>query len=188
MTDNDLVKIARTIYRKHKAALDFIFEQRPDDQLEISEFAKKMASDDSRIKVVPSTKSYIRFYPNAWEGIPAFNATPPDQWTKTGHTLLFEIKNRPDSIRMTIVIGPTDDDKLRRRIFDFCRNNPDIFQGIGSVCTPMYTQIYSTTVVGKPTLTKQPIEDIKRQFESNLQGFMGKDFGEIVKTLAGEFT
>ena len=36
VTDEELVEIAKEIYRKHKTALDFIFEQRQDSQREIS--------------------------------------------------------------------------------------------------------------------------------------------------------
>ena len=188
VTDDNLVNIARTVYRKHRDALDFIFEQRPDDQLEISEFAKKIASDDSRIKVVPSSKSYIRFFPNAWEGIPAFNATPTDQWTKTGHSLLFEIKNTTNSVRMTIVIGPTEGAVWRQEIFEFSRDNGTLFYGIGRKISLKYTQIYSKPIFNQRTLKTQPVEEIKRRFESKFQGFMDNEFGEIVDVLAKAFT
>ena len=62
--DDDLVSVARTVYRKHRAALDFIFEQKPDDQLEMSDFAQQIASEYSQITVVKPTKSYIRFFPH----------------------------------------------------------------------------------------------------------------------------
>ena len=61
--DDDLVSVAMTVYRKHRAALDFIFEHRSDDQLEMSEFAQEIAREDSRISVVAPTKTYIRLFP-----------------------------------------------------------------------------------------------------------------------------
>ena len=188
MTDNDLANIARAVYRKHRAALDFIFEHRPDRLLEISELAAKLASDDSRIKVVHPTKSYIRFFPKAWEGIPAFNATPENEWTQTGHSLLFEIKNTTTFIRMTIVIGPTEEDSPRRDILDFSRKNRRLFQGGSDKLTSKFTQIYSRNMVDRHTLERQPIEDIESRVESEFRSFMDKEFDEIVDALTGAFT
>ena len=188
VTDNDLANIARAVYRKHRAALDFIFEHRPDRLLEISELAAKLASDDSRIKVVHPTKSYIRFFPKAWEGIPAFNATPENEWTQTGHSLLFEIKNTTTFIRMTIVIGPTEEDSPRRDILDFSRKNRRLFQGGSDKLTSKFTQIYSRNMVDRHTLERQPIEDIESRVESEFRSFMDKEFDEIVDALAGAFT
>ena len=187
VTDEELVNVARTVYRKHKAALDFIFEQIPDDRLEISEFAKNIASKDNRIEVVPSSKSYIRFFPKEWEGIPVFNATPTSQWTKTGHSLLFEIKNLDNSIRMTIVIGPTKEHYQRQKIFEYCRDSRKLFRNIGTNVSPMYTQIYSKIMVNKRTLDTQPIEKIKHQLQQKFQGFMDGEFGDIVDAMLEEF-
>ena len=187
--DDDLVSVARTIYRKHRAALDFIFEQRSDDQLEMSDFAQQIASEDSRISVVKSTKSYIRFFPSDWEGIPAFNATHRDEWTKTGHSLLFEIENKANSIRMTLTIGPIEEDRWRSSIFRFARSRPQLFRGIGNRRSPgpQFARIYSTLMVNQRMLNTQPIEEVKRRFESTFKRFMDNEFGKIVDLLAEEF-
>ena len=187
--DDDLVSIARTVYRKHRAALDFIFEQKPDDQLEMSDFAQQIASEDSRITVVSPTKSYIRFFPRDWEGIPAFNATPKDKWTKTGHSLLFEIENKANSIRMTLVIGPTEEGRWRSSIFEFACSRRQLFRGIRKRRSPgpQFARIYSTLMVNRRTLNTQPIEDVKGQFESTFKRFMDNEFGKIVDLLAEEF-
>ena len=56
--DDDLVELAKAVYRKHKVALDFIYEQTPDDLLERSEFAVEMVSKEGkRIELVHKTKS-----------------------------------------------------------------------------------------------------------------------------------
>ncbi|MDE0083811.1 MAG: PD-(D/E)XK nuclease family protein [Gammaproteobacteria bacterium] len=187
VTDEELVNVARTVYRKHKAALDFIFEQIPDDRLEISEFAKNIASKDSRIKVVPSSKSYIRFFPKDWEKIPLFKTTPKNQWTKTRHSLLFEIKNLENSIRMTIVIGPTEEHYQRHKIFEHCRNNRQLFRNIRTEVSREFTQVYSKIMVNKRTLHTQPIEKIKHQLQKKFQGFMDSEFGDIVDAMSEEF-
>ena len=185
--DNDLVSIARAVYRKHKAALDFIIEQIPDARTEISEFVTALASDKSQIEVISPGKAYIRFFPRAWRGIPAFNATPAGEWTGTEHSLLFEIKNKPDSIRMTIVIGPTPDDAPRRDILEFSRRNRRLFPGGSEKLSSQFTQIYSRTMIDTITLERQPIEVIKNRVGSEFRRFMDNEFDEIVDALAGAF-
>ena len=188
VTDNELVDIARAVYRKHKAALDFIFEHRPDNQLDISEFVADLFSKDGRVEVVRRSKTYINFFPKSWKGIRAFNATSTDQWTKTGHSLLFEVRNSVDSIKMAIVIGPTAENGLRKDILDFSHGHPRLFPNASNSLSPNYTQIYSKTMIHKAMLHKQPIEDVKHKLESELKTFMDKEFESIVDVLAEAFT
>ena len=127
MTDDELVETAEAVYRKHKVALDFIFEQRPRDQREIGTFAATLAKkEEERIKVVRESQGIINFFPNAWEGILEFNATPKNEWTKSGHSLLFEIMNKANSISMLLVLGPTEKEGVREKIYDFCHRKSEI--------------------------------------------------------------
>ena len=187
VTDDHLTDTARAVYRKHKTALDFIFEHRPDDQLEISEFAAKLASNDSRIEVVRPTKTYIRFFPNAWKDISVFNATPTDEWTRTGHSLLFEIRNTTSFIKMVLVIGPTKEEKLRRGFLDFSHKNPKLFPGASKSLFPKYTQIYSKAMIDQVTLDRQAIKDIECELEGWFHKFMDQEFEGIVDGLAVAF-
>ena len=189
VTDDELKNIARTIYRKHKVALDFIFEQRPDDQLEISEFVADLASKEDRIELVHCDKNFINFFPKVWTGIHAFNATPADKWTRTGHSLLFEVRNKPDSIKMAIVIGPgvDADEEWRKQIFDFSHQHPTIFPNARKRLTNVFTQIYSTTMVGRTALDSQPVENIKDRLARGFRRFMDEKFDAIVNALAKAF-
>ncbi len=183
---DELVNIAKAIYRKHRTALDFIFEQRQDDQLEISECAAELASKDGRVEVVKRVKTYIDFFPNAWTDIPAFNATPADQWTQTGHSLLFEFRNTTNHVKMVIVIGPAEEG-LRRKILDFCHQKRDLFPGASKHLSAMYTQIYSKTLVDRATLEKQPIAEVLGTVKNRFQAFMKGEFSSIVDALAKDF-
>lgn len=186
--DNDLVSTARAVYRKHKVALDFIFEQIPDARSQISDSVTALASNDNRIEVVTPGKAHIRFFPKAWRRIPAFNATPKDQWTGTGHSLLFEIRNMSDSIKMAIVIGPTKDNRYRRDILEFSHRNRRLFQDSNKNLTRKYTRIYSRDMVNPNILEGQPIEDIMSRVESDFLRFMDNEFDEIVDALSSAFT
>ncbi len=186
--DDDLVELAKAVYRKHKTALDFIFEQTPDDQLERSEFAKAMVSKEGeRIELVRGTKSAVNFFPIEWKEIPACNATSADQWTKSGHSLLFEIKNVRTSIKMCLVIGPSENVTLRKEIWEFAQSKPKLFPGCGKKLYDKYTTIYSRNMVEPATLDRQPAEKIKEDLESWFQKFMEREFKDIVVALSAKF-
>ena len=187
VTNDELIEIARGVYQKHRIALDFIFEQRPDDQLEISELAAELASRDERIEVVRCTKSYINFFPRVWKDIEVFNATPREEWTKGGHSLLFEIRNTADVIKMAIVIGPVPEDNLRRKILDFSHEFPKLFPDASKTLYPKWTQIYSKTMIDRTTLHSEPIEETKHRFEGQFQNFMQEEFQKIVDVLSEKF-
>ena len=186
--DDDLVELAKAVYRKHKVALDFIFEQTPDDQLERSEFAKELVSKEgNRIDLVRATKSSVKFFPVEWKKIPACNATPVDQWTKSGHSLLFEIRNAPTSIKMCLVIGPSENESLREEILKFAQSKPKLFPGCSKKLYNKYTTIYNTYMVEPATLDKQPAEKTKDDVESWFQDFRRGALRDIVGAISEEF-
>ena len=110
-----------------------------------------------------------------------------DEWTRTGHSLLFEIENKADSIRMLLTIGPIEDGILRSSIVEFARSRPQLFAGIVRRPGQITTRIYSKSMVSRHMLNTQPIEDVKHRFKSTFERFMDNEFGEIVDVLAGEF-
>ena len=131
-------------------------------------------------------KTNINFFPNAWIGIQAFNATPMGEWTKTGHSLLFEIRNTANYIKMAIVIGPAEEG-LRREVLGFSHQNPDLFPGASKSLYAKFTQIYSKTMVDRATIERQPIEEVLVTFKNQFQAFMDGEFSTIVDALVERF-
>ena len=188
VTDDKLVNTANAFYRKHKDALDFIFEQRRDNQLEIKELASKLAEKYPRIEIVRQSKSNINFFPSDWKGVPAFNISPKEKWTKSGHNLLFEIRNHSSSVRMAVVIGPTEQEHIRKQIHNYCRKNPSIFRGVVKTFYVEYTTIYSNTFLTKNTLENKSIDEIKKEYEKKFIQFMETEFTGIVDALTEQFS
>ena len=185
--ESELKRLAAAVYRKHKTALDFIFEQRPDDQLAISEAAVALARKDERIKVVRDGKTLINFVPKVWRDIPDFNAAPKGEWTAGTHSLLFEILNRTNAVSMLLVVGPTEDEGARQRIFDFSRSRPELFKGSSKTLSPAYTRIYSQTLIDRTTLERGDVEKIREALESGFRAFMDKEFNEISDAMVEAF-
>ena len=188
VNDKELEEKAKAVYRRHKDVLDFLFEQRSDDKLELKEYILTLLdAEKERIEVVRESKAYINFFPNDWKDISAFHSTSDRLWTRTGHSLLFEIRNWGTSIRIAVVIGPSEKIDLRRRIFDFATENPKLFAGAKRF-TGEFTQIYSKSMVNRATLEYETIKDVKIEIEKWLQCFMREEFSNIVDTLAKKFS
>jgi hypothetical protein len=185
VTDTELVKIARAVYLKHRTALDFIFEQRLDPQLEMSESICSILKEDGRIKLTRSTKSYINFVPLEWENIDAFKQTSEKLWTRTGHTLLFEVTNERDRIRLCLIVGPAEDD-ARVAIVEFAKSSPLL--RAPAKLTSKWTTIYSKTLIDRPTFAKSSLEEIREAFVSKFRKFMDGDFPKIVSRLSANFS
>jgi hypothetical protein len=104
MQDDEAITIAREIYKNHKVALDFIFENKPDRMLEVS------SSFDSAVQNAGYTlgspgKSYCRFLtPKLASGLP--KSTSPG-W-KYSESFLFEILYYESKVYLKCVISPGD--------------------------------------------------------------------------------
>lgn len=70
MENSKVAELARRIYQSHRAALDVIFEHRPDELQNLSEALKQKmeaSAGDQKFAPMVSTKGFIRFLPEAWD-------------------------------------------------------------------------------------------------------------------------
>ena len=101
MEDSEAANLARKIYTAHKEALDFIFEQRPDPLQQVADqLQAHIARDAVALKLRPqhSTKSYIRFIPQAWK---TKENTESDTWS----TVLCELNLAGNSVVLKALVG-----------------------------------------------------------------------------------
>lgn len=64
VNESEMIKLCQRIYRKHRKALDLIYEYRPDQQEEILE---KVIQESLHLIPDHSVKSYIRFTCSEWD-------------------------------------------------------------------------------------------------------------------------
>ena len=108
--DPAIVK-AQQIYKNHQAALDFIFEHKPDRMLEAAEPISK-AVVEAGYHLGSASKGYCRFLPRVLVGL-----IPPSEepvW-KNGESFLFELVFRNKRMNLACVVSPGDL-ALRERI------------------------------------------------------------------------
>lgn len=76
MENNDIEKLARDIYSRHKDALDIILEQRPDEGYTLTELLRKFIETNAKefgIQVMKSVKGHVYFTIPEWTRPGAFN-------------------------------------------------------------------------------------------------------------------
>jgi hypothetical protein len=113
VSESEIADLCRSIYRKHKQALDLVFDHRPDRQGTLQDFLESLIAAKPELVADFSSKQYVRFSSKTWES-PRF---PLGQgWTRSGRVLLFEFQNYPDSLKLKLIIGPGPEE-VRNRLF-----------------------------------------------------------------------
>ena len=117
MPDREIQELCRRIYSKHRAALDLIYEHRPDRQAEIRDALLKMIKADPDFTLVRSSKEFIDFFPKLWDRPELQRGT----WSKTAMMVLFQFMNssqwNPNSLGFGLLVGPGDEN-VRRQIYE----------------------------------------------------------------------
>ena len=146
--DEELRDLAQQIYQRHKEALDFIFECRPEPGSLLST-VRILLEEQGGLRADRHVNSILRFVPSEWDGLPALNSCPREIWTKSGRNVLFEVKSFKteaykfsDRILLSLVLGPSEG-ALRQYIFDRVRARPDVFVGAGKTIGNRWVTIFA---------------------------------------------
>jgi hypothetical protein len=117
MPDREIQELCRRIYSKHRAALDLIYEHRPDRQAEIRDALLKMIKADPDFTLVRSSKDFINFFPKLWDRPELQRGT----WDKSAMMVLFQFVNsiqwNPNSLGLALWVGPGEEN-VRRQIYE----------------------------------------------------------------------
>jgi len=187
MTDFELEKLAMTFYRKHKKALDFIYEIKPDDIKELSDALISGLESQEWFKegygFDHSTKGLVRFYKKEWIEIPKYELlNTGDGWTNTGRILLWEVQIREKSgVIILLVLGPSTNLDFRNLLRD---NLVSYFSKNKKSNSNKFTRIYSS----KKLLNKvdhEAIENIETSIELILKSIkeivLDKKFNDFIE-------
>ncbi len=107
MSESDIAKLCRKIYKQHRQAIDLIYEHRPDMGADVEDYIKQLIQEFSQtenLDLDSIRKKWIRFAPKEWDDM-AFQKTC-DSWTRTNRIFLFEFVNDPQKLCLDLVTGP----------------------------------------------------------------------------------
>ncbi len=174
MEDSPVIDLCRKIYKKHKAALDIIYEHKPDMQLEIKELLLALIRrENNRMIIDHSIKSYIRFAPKEWDKHPT--QLRGNGWTQTNRLILFEFKNLNKSLKLKLILGPSNNSDIRQSLYNEIANSPHDPLHLESF-TGKYTQLYSFDILTKKDLDGLPLEELSKKIEAKWEKFLQDKF------------
>ena len=153
MSESEITKLCRCIYRKHQRALDMIYEHRPDLQEEIRILLEDLVKEADGLTLAHSTKTYIRFFPPEWD-VPALKIN--ETGSSSEQLLLFYFKNEQNRLRLRLVIG-SGETEVVHRLFEMADEKAS--------STPLQTfykepNQKQNTIFLKPILESNQYEDV----------------------------
>lgn len=104
MKDHESIDLARKLYRNHKEAFDFIFENRPDRLSEVGSIITRVIEEEG-YSLCACNKGYARFLPKSLVEIIPQNGRA---WSSK-ESFLFEVDYWPKKISLRAIIAPGDE-------------------------------------------------------------------------------
>lgn len=126
MKKDEVEKICREIYFKHKKALDLIYENRPDKAFELSEIIKKWAKEkQEQNKLIfdseHTNKTYTRFRTTEMDNVIPFSDKPDSAWGTKNH-YFYEVQNDGKKVFMKFVVNSDNATKAQKELFENINN------------------------------------------------------------------
>ncbi|WP_173915970.1 PD-(D/E)XK nuclease family protein [Halobacillus sp. Marseille-Q1614] len=176
--DEELERVCREIYYKHKKALDLIFEYKPDIYSDIAKDLKELIKQEPELILDTSSKSYTRF---STKEIDTLIEKKGNGWTSSKRILLFEFQNRNNKLVLKLIIGPGDQ-AIRQKIYEVIKNNKSSFRGKLGKHNNQYTTIYTREFLPKSFEEETNYEDALKKISSKFIDFLNHDLISIHQT------
>ena len=169
------------IYKKHKKALDLIFEYKPDKTLETHDFIVEIIQKRNDIILDSESKKYIRFIPKLLDFIQKVG----NGWTKSKRVLLFEIYNDSNGINLYLIIGPGLQE-FKNKIYDISKNRKLINFNINRKLTQRWFAINKKNLLRASEFENNDGEDLKRLIAERLNNYFDDEVVKIVNVFKDE--
>ena len=109
VTDEEMEEIARKLWAKHKAALIFLADRRPDGMRGVfaglgEQIPAKFSDPDFTFEIDKGGASVFRFGCHQWDSLP--DVKGGSNWTPSGRFLLFELKREGEQANGFLYLGP----------------------------------------------------------------------------------
>lgn len=169
MSESEIAELCRRIYRKHRVALDLIFEHRPDQQAVIRDILVNLIEGEPLLRIDTVSKSLIRFTAQEWDTPVLLQA---QGWTKSRQILLFEFYIRPHELNLILYLGPGSDD-VRHALFTMAQAETGAFRSQSKTLNQKWNSLYR-----KKFLKEKDFED---DLGSDLEGRIKKFWEEFFR-------
>jgi len=177
MQDSEIQEICKRIYKRHKKALDLIFEYKPDKQGEIRECLVNIIEKDVDLILDESySKRCVRFIAKSLDFIPKEGSVLPSK-----RILTFAIYNDPAKdlrLYLEMNLGPKE---LREKLYEIGKSNTNLFNMAKRPLFKTWFSFYKKTMLSAKEWEEKEVDEIRKLFEERLRKFKETDLPEIIK-------
>ncbi len=176
VADSEIADLCRSIYQRHRRALDLIFEHRPDRLAEMHAVLLGCVRSRSDLIVDTASKQFVRFAPAAWEGLPR-----GEGWTRSGRLVLFEFASSPDRLDLTLYVGPGPTE-ARRRLIDLAASHQPPYRvpKSGTRENQKWKSIFSRRFLKPEDYEDAALGNIEARIRSRWEEFADRDLPALV--------
>jgi hypothetical protein len=182
MSESEIAELCQRIYRKHKRAIDMIYEYRPDQQGAIQEMLVRLVESEPNLILDHSSKSYVRFGLKEWD-VPLLHQG--EGWTNTGRMLLFQFNNFEDRLWLYLVIGPGPID-TRQKLHDVAHAHKPPFKPAYRALNKKWNTIYQREILSPSTYHGTTAEEKEVEIQKKWAQFLAHDLPQIQSFLKSE--
>lgn len=181
MVNSEIQDLCKSIYEKHRKALDLIFQYKPDLQMDIHDYLVELIGTEPELVIDYSSKSAIGFGIKAWD----VETLLRGEGLESKRLLYFEFWNPTNILNLSLIIGPGDI-ATRQRIYDIANRNPNPFRKAARKLSPQWFTIYSERFLSQGDYNDANIDILKPKIEKKWKSFLSGDFRQILKNIEEE--
>lgn len=167
MEESEIQQLCRTIYERHRKALDTLFEQRPDRASEVKTVLLEVLGTYPQLVPDHSTKSYVRFIPRTLDFFPKIG----DGWTPTKRLVLCELGNFPSGLSLAIILGPGER-AVRERIHQTVQAHAKVFNRATQPLSPKWWSFHTEKWIGPKQYEELDVDGLKEEFKQHFDRFI----------------
>ncbi len=179
LSDSEIARLCRSIYQKHKVALDLIFEHRPDSQGVVRDILEALISRNEQLILDHTSKGYIRFIPKEWD-LPELRLG--QGWTESGRMLLFEFQNFKESLKLRLIIGPGPTE-VREKLFKIAKQVGPPFKTAVKELSERWNMIFDRPFLSTKDYGGNAEEQLRQKIEEKWKQFLNLDLPEVSRLL-----
>ncbi len=158
MKDHESIELAKKLYRNHKEAFDFIFENRPDQMSEAGEIIKQVIEEEG-YHLCACNKGYARFLPKS---LAAVVPKTGSIW-RSKEIFLFEVDYRPKKITLKSLISPGNEED-RKQLIEIIRRIDGAKEPVGNKFLSHFSAITRVDVTAEVYEDEEKLAEAFRKF------------------------
>ena len=145
---------------------------------DIREVVETAIAGNSVLDLDIASKSYIRCFDPRWDDLlPLLKGRG---WTSSGRMLLLEFQNQPESLSISLVLGPGPE-RTRKQIFDRAVEVPRVFKPARKTMPSTFASLYRRSVLRKQDYENVDLDAIRNKVEKAIDDLITNDLDDIFR-------